>query len=361
MFRRFAVLAAFALVAFGAAALADDEILLKTKAGKAKGVIASESAKGIVMKNGDKYGAEDIEDILYDLPASTPVIAGISYGNGFKAERAWQAATDPKKRASAYNDAVEKYEKAVAEITDKRAKAHLEFKLGYLKGKKALEDSSDPKNAIARLRAYVTGNTNSWQITRAVVLLSKLQTESKDFNGAAETYALLLKLDVSEDVKNDARLQGALAHIQNDQFAAAEAKLAELMKTLPPGTRAYGRAMMAQAECLIAANKSAEGIELMKKAIKESDDKSFRAVAYNALGTHYYKAEQHKEARWEFLWVDVVYNQDKNEHARALYYLGHVFEKLGELDKSAQCRATLLDPGFAGTEYQRKWQKEQAK
>ncbi len=361
MFRRFGTPFAFAVVALGTIALADDEILLKSKAVKAKGIIVSESPKGIVLKSGDKYGAEDIEDILYDLPPSTNVLAGLSYGNGFNSERVWATATDSKKKAAAYNDAIDKYEKAAAQIVDKRAKAHLDFKLGYLRGKKALEDNSDPKNAIARLRAYVNGNTNSWQITRALILLAKLQNENKDFGGAAETFGQLLKLDVSEEVKNDARLQGSLTDIQLGQYAAAEAKLGDLMKTLPKGSKAYARAMVAQSECLIADNKTVEAIELLKKAIKESDDKSLRAIAYNALGTNFFKAEQYKEARWEFLWVDVVYNQDKAEHARALYYLSHIFDRLADPDKAAQCRATLLDASFNGTEYQRKLQKEQTK
>jgi len=41
--------------------------------------------------------------------------------------------------------------------------------------------------------------------------------------------------------------------------------------------------------------------------------------------------------------------------------LSHIFEKLADPDKAAQCRATLLEPAFGGTEYQRKLQKEQPK
>ena len=361
MFRRFAAPFAFAVVAFGTVALAEDEILIKGKAGKVKNFVVAESAKGIVLKNGDKFSAEDIDDILYDLPQSTKVLAAISYSNAFNSERAWQSATDPKKRAAAYSDALDKYEKAALDITDKKVKAHLDFKIGYLRGKKALEDSSDPKNAISRLRGYVSGNTNSWQITRALLLLAKLQNENKDFGGAAESFGQLMKLDVSEDVKNDARLQGSLTDVQLGQYAAAEAKLTELMKTLPKGSKAYARAMVAQAECLIAGNKVPEGIDMIKNAIKTSDDKMLRAVAYNALGANYFKAEQYKEARWEFLWVDVVYNQDKAEHARALYYLSHIFDRLADPDKAAQCRATLLEGTYTGTEYHRKLQKEQAK
>jgi hypothetical protein len=60
---------------------------------------------------------------------------------------------------------------------------------------------------------------------------------------------------------------------------------------------------------------------------------------------------------WEFLWVDAVFNQDKAQHAKALYYLWQTFDKRGEAsdpDRAQQCRDALInDRQFNGTEYQR--------
>jgi tetratricopeptide (TPR) repeat protein len=354
-------LSAFAALALGTIALADDEILLKTKAAKAKGFVVSESTKEVVLKGGAKFAVDDIDDIIYDWQSADP-LAGINYNSGFTSERAWLTASDAKKRAAAYTSALDSFEKAFLKATDKRIKAHLDFKLGYLRGKKALEDNSDPKIAIARLRDFATKNPGAWQIARTLTLLAKLQSDSKDFQGAELSFAEIAKLDVTEETKNEARLQGALINLQLGKVAVAESKLEELLKALPKGSKSHTRALIAKGECLIAGKKSPEAVAVFKQAINESgDDKSVKASAYNALGVHLYETDQLKEARWEFLWVDVVYNQDRPEHARALYYLCHVFEKLGELEKAAQCRATLLDPAFGGTEFQRKLQKEQSK
>lgn len=342
-------------------ARADEEIVIRTPKGltKVKGIIQSDTPQGLVLKSGQKIPADEIEDVAYDLSSSFQ--AALSYRNAFNSEREWMTNPDPKKRAAAYADALDKYTKAFQAVTDPKVKAHIEFRIGYIRGKKAQEDGSSPQMAITSLNSFMKSNPNSWPITRVVLLLAALQNEAKDYQGAEQTYAELLRLDVPEDVKNDARLQGALASVYLGKHAVAEAKLAELLKTLPKGSRAYARALVGQAECLFAANKSEEAIDLLKKAIKESDDKSLRAVAYNTLGSTFYKADQMKEARWEFLWVEMVYNQDRNELARALYHLSHIFDRLAEPEKAAQCRANLLDGAFTGTEWQRKLQKEQGK
>jgi tetratricopeptide (TPR) repeat protein len=345
MCRRYGFLFAFAAAALGTIALADDEIYLKSKGGKAaKGVIIAESVK---------------DDILYEWPTGSDVIAGLALTSAFKSERDWMAASDAKKRAVAFKSALDSYESASTKAADKRIKAHIDFKIGYLRGQKALEDNADTKVAAARLRDFVTKNPNGWQVARALLLLAKLQSDGKDYAGAEQSYAELAKLDVAEDVKNDAKLQGALLNLRLNKVSVAEAKLADLLKTLQPGSKSYARALVAQAECMLAAKKPAEAVEILKKAIKESDDKALRATAYNALGTHFYESDQFKEARWEFLWVDVVYNQDKHEHARALYYLSHIFDKLADPNNATKCRDTLLSPAFGGTEHQRKLQKEQ--
>lgn len=362
MLRRMICLASFAALAQLTLALADDDIYQKGK-GKLKGVVVAESAKEVALKSGEKVKEADIDDIFYELAASNPTLVQLTYRNGFNSERDYLDPTkDAKKHATAYADALDKYEKTLAQVADKRVKAHLEFKIGYLRGKKALEDGTDPKVAIVRLADFTTKNPQAWQAPRALLLLAKLQLEAKDYGAAESSYNQLGKLDVADDVKQDAHLQAALLSVQQGKYPAAEVKLAEMLKTLPKTSKVYPRALVAHAECLMAANKADEAVEILKKTTKETTDKALKAVAYNTLGANYFKNDQFKEARWEFLWVDVVYNQDKNEHAKALYYLTHVFEKLAEQEKADECRDLLLnDKTFAGTDYQRKMQKERAK
>ena len=64
--------------------------------------------------------------------------------------------------------------------------------------------------------------------------------------------------------------------------------------------------------------------------------------------------EKLKAARWEFLWVDVIYNQDAREHAKALYYLFRIFSELGEEDRAQECAQALQAERYNGTSYQQK-------
>ena len=62
--------------------------------------------------------------------------------------------------------------------------------------------------------------------------------------------------------------------------------------------------------------------------IKDTNDKGLKAMAYNAMGKNLYEVGQLKEARWPFLWVDTIYNQDKEEHAKALFLsLIHIWRR----------------------------------
>ncbi len=49
-----------------------------------------------------------------------------------------------------------------------------------------------------------------------------------------------------------------------------------------------------------------------------------------------------RDARWQFLWVEAVYNQDHEEVVKALARLVEVFEKLGDKEHASQYREKLL-------------------
>ena len=61
-----------------------------------------------------------------------------------------------------------------------------------------------------------------------------------------------------------------------------------------------------------------------------------------------------EDALWAYLWVDVVYHQNRQEHAKALYHLYKLFKDRQDEAKAKQCKERLeKDKQFAGLEYQR--------
>jgi tetratricopeptide (TPR) repeat protein len=362
MARRIALLFGFFVVVVGWTSVSAEDVYLKGRPAVKKTAVKAESPKGITVTSGDKYAEGDIDNVFFDDNVIGGLL-GLTYGQAFRQEKLFLDTTkDVKARTSAYIDATTKYDELRGKVGDKRAKAHLEFSLGYLMALKSLEDNTDPKNAIVRLNDFVKSNPQSWQLVRSLKMLAKLHQAMKDYAGAKAANLQLSTLDVPDEVKQDALLQVAMADVYLGQFEKAEPKLAELLKTMPKDSAVYARTQMAQAQCLLATNKNDEAMVILKKTVKDSPDKTLKAVAHNTLGVSLFNAEKYKEARWEFLWVDVVYNADKAEHAKALYYLTQTFEKLGETPKADECRDQLLnDKTFAGTDFQRKMQKEKTK
>jgi hypothetical protein len=85
-----------------------------------------------------------------------------------------------------------------------------------------------------------------------------------------------------------------------------------------------------------------------------------KALAANTLGDYYRETGKQEDAFWQYLWVDIVYNQDKHEQAKALYHLSKLFDHVkGDAARAVACRERLLkDKEFSGLEYQKLAAKE---
>lgn len=348
-----------ALLFVGAPAFAQDEIFFRSKEKSHKGAIKSESPRGIEVAGlKEPVPWDDIVDITYEV---TPVDVRINvYRVGITFEKEYND-PDPKKEAKRkgnLGEALKKYAEAYKKINEKTARRHLEYKIAVLTARQAQDEGADPEPAIKLLNTFKAKHAAGWQIAPAMLLLARLHQDKGNVDAAQSAYEELAGIDgVPEDVKQEAKLAAFRVGIRAGK--ADLKKLQAFAQGLPKDSKFRGLAKVVEAEGLLAGKKNAEAVTLLRQVIQETSDKSLKAAAYNALGVHFYKSEQLKEALWEFLWVDAVYNSDRDEHAKALYYLSHVFTKLGEPDRGAECRDTLLtDRAFTGLEWQRLAQKD---
>lgn len=345
------------LVVGGTLLLADDEVYVRGKEKAVKGKITKESPAGVIVGTKDTVAAEDIAEVVYDLTPN--VTANVTYRAAVKAEKDAAEPANEAKRKQLLADAGKKYEEAFKLTTDKHGKRQIEYKLAMLKVRAAQDEGDEPEKAIAALKNFTKKHPGGWQIGAATETLGRLQVEAKDYEGAEETYKALAALDdVPEEMKKDAELAAVQVKIRAGKHAEAKALLQAMQKTLPKGSKFAARARVAEAECLVEEKKLDEAVKLVREVIKDSTDREVKAVGHNTLGYCYYKQGQPKEARWEFLWVDVEYNQDRNQHAKALYYLWRIFGELGEAERAQGCREALLSPQFAGLDYQRQARKD---
>jgi hypothetical protein len=143
--------------------------------------------------------------------------------------------------------------------------------------------------------------------------------------------------------------------VANKKFAVAEKKLQDLVKTVPADSPQAVRVQVSLAECEAASNKAEQGAQRIEGILPKIDDVELKALAYNTLGDCHRQANRTKDALWDYLWVDVVYHQNRQEHAKALYYLAQLFKERKEDNRAKQYREKLTkDKQFAGQEYQQR-------
>jgi tetratricopeptide (TPR) repeat protein len=353
-----------ALVCFAASlvvpvARAQDEVHVRALDKPIKANVKQESASSVLVAGKkDPIPADDILDIIYEVQ---PLEVRLTiYQAAWKAEKDYNDPAKDAKRKENLAQAVKKYEETLSKMGPAQnfARRHFEFKLALLNAWEAQEGgTADP--AIAKLKDFKTKHPDAWQTPRAMRLLARLLLDQKNPAEAEATYLELAGLKVSPQTKNDAELQAALVSLRAGNAKEAQKKLNQLIAKLPAKSDFVPRVKIALAETVTAEGKPSEAIAMLRQLIKDNPDPGLKGAAYNALGKSYYDAKQYKEARWEFLWVDVVYNHDKDEHAKALYYLWKTFDKLGEADRAKEFRETLIrDRQFLGSEFQRLAQSE---
>ena len=356
------------LLVGGSMLLTADEVHIRGKDKSIKGKVKSETPKEIVIGIKDTVQATDIADVEYE---PEPLSAKLAYVATVRVEK---ESLDPAKegtRKALLAEALKKYEDLLPVISKESpfARRQVEYKIAMLRVRQAQEDGEPADKAMARLKDFAKSkyNKTGWQITNVLQTLARLQLESKDFDGAEESHTRIAEMEaLPDDVRQDAKLSVIQVKLQAGKYDDARAQLRELQNDLKPGNRFYARAKVAEAECLVAETNKfkgkddpariklfAQAVDLVRGVIKESNDKYVKAVGHNTLGFCYMEQGQPKEAVWEFLWVDVVYNQDRTQHAKALYHLWQLFTQEGDAPRAQECRELLLSPQFAGTEGQR--------
>jgi tetratricopeptide (TPR) repeat protein len=368
---RFFSLVALVLAALAGApvAYAQDSILTTDmgKDGKRKefkGKVEAESARGVKISGAKELvPAEKIFDVYYDVD---PLAVRLKlYRPAIDADHKAVVAK-PGLRKAFIDEALKLYPEALTALKDGQAYAqrNIEFRMAYLRALLAQEtkDAAARDQAVAKLKEFKSKNASGWQISRALKMLAELQAEAEDYAEAEQTYRELAAADVGDAVKENAELLAATLAVRAKKYDVAEKNLNTLISKLPKGSRQSGRAQIALGDALREAKKGDQAKAVFQRVIDETKDRDLKAAAYNSLGVCAWEAEQFQEARWDFLWVDVVYNQDPAEHAKALYYLWKTFGQLGEEDRARECLDTLLSDGLlSGTEFQRKAQAENTK
>jgi tetratricopeptide (TPR) repeat protein len=341
-------------------ALAED--MVRTRSDPKKpftGTIQEESPAGVRMKGSDKLvPAADIADVVYEVPVGIKIDY---YLPAVNSEAQIETAANKRK---AIAEALKHYEAVLPRLSGRqydKVRRQVKYKVALLTFRQAQEDGTSLAPAVRLLKEFRKNFPDGWQYVPSSRLLAQLLIATGDFDGAEAVYKdLAARSDQPDEERDTFRLLAAQVSMRSGKYADAYAKLQAAADRIKD-RRQKLKAQVYEAECLAGMGKPTEARAKLTAVLSQArDDRDLRALAYNTLGICCYLGKQYKEALWEFLRVDVVYHQDREEHAKALYYLCDLFDKLKEPERAEECRSKLKGKEFAGTEYQRRFLTEGA-
>jgi tetratricopeptide (TPR) repeat protein len=322
------------------------------------GAIEGESPASIKIKLKGRDGgvraipAVDVVEVRYKVKGVTDLEWRQPFGAEGRAVR-----ETGKRRAALLTKALEGYKLLDGQVSaSPSAQRYIRFKIAQVQALLAQDNPAMTADAIKALAAYKRAYPSGWEIVPALKQLGQLQEASGQVDEARKTYEELADLPgVPKEMKQESDLLVARLYLRGGKYAEAEKRLEGLSKALgrDDPQRAFIMAYLADSQMGQGNLKQAEA--QLREAIRSSSNPRLRGLAYNLLGDYYVKAGKPDEAFWQYLRVDVMYNEDVEEQARALYHLRTLFDKVKrDPIRARECANRLLDKRFAGTLYQRR-------
>jgi hypothetical protein len=229
-----------------------------------------------------------------------------------------------------------------------KTRRYLEYKSAVLAAKVADEAREEDgweaktKDAAGQLDRFLTAYPGGWEVWGVGRTLARLQGELGKYPDAAATWARLAKNpETPTDLKLEAELQEIDAAIRGGRATDVPAKAAQLAKAATSGPVKDRLAIYRATADALSKSDPAGGVAAVEKMIAESKDPAVRATGYGMLGELYLADKKPREAMWAFLWVEVVYTQDKDEVLKAVSRLVTVFKMQGDEEREKAYREKL--------------------
>jgi hypothetical protein len=331
----------------------------------AKAAIEEETPAHIVFRQGGTakdVPVTDVRDVTYDKSVGASALPTYRKATNQEAELD-NPKLDADGKKKAFDESLAAYKQLREDVKDPAAaKRDVQYRLARLLARRSEDDPAQLEPALAELQKFLKDNPNGWQVSQASQILGRLQEAKGDQAAAQATYEALAKAPVPKEVQQEAELLVDRMLIRDNKHGLAQERLQKMVTTLQPGDPEYARVQVYLAQCQVAAGKFDQAAVELKKLRDGSADPAVKGLIYNALGDIARQNKQMEEAFWDYLWVDVVYNQDKHEQAKALYYLSKLFvEVKNDPVRAQQCRQRLLeDKELFGQEFQKLAAKEKS-
>ncbi len=333
----------------------------KTKKGESdiNGLITGDSVKGLLIKVQKEPAPKLIPAVdIINVNYSSTAIGSIELKSALGKEiRANLPATKEAERLKLYEEAVKDITSLLPIVkADVRLSKYLSFRIAKIKADLAKIKPEILPDALKSLNTVRLDNPDSWMTLNAFKIEADLQEFKGDFDAALKLYQGVSRLPgIPPEIKTDSDFLILKLFMRTNRMAEAEAKLNEVEKAIPQDDPRRVQVLLVKSQANLLNDKLETLVVDLNNVIALSVENYIRGKALNLLGEYYLKKNMPTEAFWEFLKVDTLYSQDVDEHAKALYNLSILFDKVkNDPIRSRQATDKLMESTYSKTEYQKK-------
>jgi tetratricopeptide (TPR) repeat protein len=312
----------------------------------ARGTILEENPREVVVQTGggNKQTApvNRIESVRYAKQPAELVQTRVRERQG-----RWEEALEDYKRISQEVGEDQKFLMSTVIFGAFRAAAEL-----------AVVDPKKAEEALTLQKRFAEAFPESRHHYAMFELLGRIHLAKGDFDEAVKMFAKLGEVDWPGFAEKAAVYQGVAA-LNRGQLYAAIPHFDRVIQSTGKDELTRQQRFAAQVykgECLVRSAKAGEAEKLLRAALEAIDEEAVevKAIGHNALGDALRASQKPKEAALAgYLWVNVVYNQNPEQLARALFNLAQVFQQIG-LKERAQEMAARLQAEFPNSDWTRK-------
>jgi hypothetical protein len=328
----------------------------------AKGLVTEESPATVTFKptGGGKalvIPSPDITEIEYRYVENDKFL-NLDWTRPTNALSRAKKATKPADRKKDLDSALDAFRDLLPKLGDNKSwNRHVHFGIAEALALRADDDPKQLDPAIEALKKFKADYGDGWQLVKATKVLVRLLEQKGDEEGAQAAYAELVDNEAApKEVRQEFGMLAVRYLLRKDKPAEAAAKARAIQQGMAADDPQAIKLKVYLAACDIGAGKFGAVEKELKGVIESGVDSDVKALARNTLGDYYRAQGQGDKAFWEYLWVDVHYNQDREELSRALYHLWKLFADVRKDPvRAKECLERLCDEKqFGGLEYHRK-------
>lgn len=248
-----------------------------------------------------------------------------------------------------FDAAMENYTTA---LKDSKAKGNIlgdiEFAIARTLAKQGLGgDSAKLDEAAKKLEAFLKARAEHYRYYEGANLLGDVLTAKKDYEGAATAYGRLSAAKWP-DYKMAAKLAAGRVAVAKNDLATALAtyeEVAGMKGDTPAEVARRNQAIVGKASVMVAQKKFDEALKVVGEALEalNADEPEGMAEAYVLQGDCLQAQNKLKEAILAYLHVPVLFENQREMNARALFNLAQLFAKTDQPERAQAATSQLKD------------------